>query len=450
MILAFSGFTLTSRTASHGIANHDLVKVPLVHAFVRALPSLAFPRFDTMQPYSYALPPNQLWCGIQPNEFESELSQLAKQLHVYTTTTTHEVGELVSGSIPSYDQHSCEIYGRIHSLEGGGLHSEPGSTAGFYYGNVPYSVACATENGSQSVMLQWQAATSGFVSQPQVGSSEACNIIAPVPRLPPQTFAQFVNAHTRSQESAIAPPAEPNFFGQHADAKERSNRHSPISLYGKSPHREIQQYYGYPPSLIEGETFEPCHDAMEYSREGRLQEALFTPQSNGADTSSAGSFISQPTPNHLLLERHRPRPSTVTDTEARSSSSPRSLTESPMGHLPYPEQLAGIERAQHLGHLRHVPQHSCATAHSHSIDEELTAAPADTWIDPRGDAISFPARSTDNLETFGQSVILAGGVVQRLRKRVVRSVQPLACFFCRGRKIACGPADPNSPDKTCR
>ncbi|ESK98059.1 hypothetical protein Moror_495 [Moniliophthora roreri MCA 2997] len=25
----------------------------------------------------------------------------------------------------------------------------------------------------------------------------------------------------------------------------------------------------------------------------------------------------------------------------------------------------------------------------------------------------------------------------------------LACFFCRGRKIACGPQDPNSPDRTC-
>lgn len=26
----------------------------------------------------------------------------------------------------------------------------------------------------------------------------------------------------------------------------------------------------------------------------------------------------------------------------------------------------------------------------------------------------------------------------------------LACFFCRGRKIACGPPDPDSPDQTCK
>jgi hypothetical protein len=33
------------------------------------------------------------------------------------------------------------------------------------------------------------------------------------------------------------------------------------------------------------------------------------------------------------------------------------------------------------------------------------------------------------------------------RRRIRRAVQPLACYFCRGRKIACGP--PRSGDKTC-
>jgi hypothetical protein len=36
------------------------------------------------------------------------------------------------------------------------------------------------------------------------------------------------------------------------------------------------------------------------------------------------------------------------------------------------------------------------------------------------------------------------------RRRVTRTVQPLACYFCRGRKIACGPpTNPHSGDRTC-
>ena len=36
------------------------------------------------------------------------------------------------------------------------------------------------------------------------------------------------------------------------------------------------------------------------------------------------------------------------------------------------------------------------------------------------------------------------------RRRVTRAVQPLACFFCRGRKIACGPpTNSRSGDRTC-
>ncbi|KAI9463361.1 hypothetical protein F5148DRAFT_199703 [Russula earlei] len=36
------------------------------------------------------------------------------------------------------------------------------------------------------------------------------------------------------------------------------------------------------------------------------------------------------------------------------------------------------------------------------------------------------------------------------QRRVTRAVQPLACFFCRGRKIACGPpANCGSGDRTC-
>jgi hypothetical protein len=36
------------------------------------------------------------------------------------------------------------------------------------------------------------------------------------------------------------------------------------------------------------------------------------------------------------------------------------------------------------------------------------------------------------------------------RRRITRAVQPIACYFCRGRKIACGPpTNPRSGDRTC-
>lgn len=58
--------------------------------------------------------------------------------------------------------------------------------------------------------------------------------------------------------------------------------------------------------------------------------------------------------------------------------------------------------------------------------------------------------STESLETVCEEGSRTASVARRRgRTRVVRNVQPIACFFCRGRKIACGPADPNSSDKTC-
>ena len=35
------------------------------------------------------------------------------------------------------------------------------------------------------------------------------------------------------------------------------------------------------------------------------------------------------------------------------------------------------------------------------------------------------------------------------QRRVTRAVQPLACYFCRGRKIACGPPAEHGSDRTC-
>ncbi|KAI0064271.1 hypothetical protein BV25DRAFT_1823237 [Artomyces pyxidatus] len=37
---------------------------------------------------------------------------------------------------------------------------------------------------------------------------------------------------------------------------------------------------------------------------------------------------------------------------------------------------------------------------------------------------------------------------RKSRRRVFKSIEPLACYFCRGRKIACGPL-PGSHDKSC-
>ena len=61
---------------------------------------------------------------------------------------------------------------------------------------------------------------------------------------------------------------------------------------------------------------------------------------------------------------------------------------------------------------------------------------------PRRPSIAPLAPDSTPRDTAGRRVLKQG--------RITRAVQPLACFFCRGRKIACcPPANKESGDRTC-
>ena len=79
---------------------------------------------------------------------------------------------------------------------------------------------------------------------------------------------------------------------------------------------------------------------------------------------------------------------------------------------------------------------------------ELPVCPqsAETPVRPPGPRRRSTAPSPDPTNTGRE------GVGRRAPKprRAIRAVQPLACFFCRGRKIACGPpVSLGAGDRTC-
>jgi hypothetical protein len=58
-----------------------------------------------------------------------------------------------------------------------------------------------------------------------------------------------------------------------------------------------------------------------------------------------------------------------------------------------------------------------------------------------------PSIATAALDSTPRDIVGRRAPKQR---RITRAVQPLACYFCRGRKIACGPpANLGSGDRTC-
>jgi hypothetical protein len=76
------------------------------------------------------------------------------------------------------------------------------------------------------------------------------------------------------------------------------------------------------------------------------------------------------------------------------------------------------------------------------------AAPTTTTTTPPSGPSSSPALdSTPPQDLVGRRARAPAPAPKR--RRITRAVQPLACYFCRGRKIACGPPNTRSGDRTC-
>jgi hypothetical protein len=140
---------------------------------------------------------------------------------------------------------------------------------------------------------------------------------------------------------------------------------------------------------------------------------------------------------------------------------------SPMGHLPYPEDMVGIKAEDQ----RRDPSVLQGGAQSPSPASTRTRTPTPTPLSPFLQTLTFitypetePRGHRDGRDGGGAAG--AGGAESdelgddddgshspprrgRRGKKQAKKDPFLACFFCRGRKIACHPRDEGGGDRTC-
>jgi hypothetical protein len=105
-------------------------------------------------------------------------------------------------------------------------------------------------------------------------------------------------------------------------------------------------------------------------------------------------------------------------------------------HSPVPTRTASPVHAQEQ---QHQPQ-SQPQEHQHPpLEGSRASTPPPLSVPPSPAPDSSPSAQED----------LVGRRAPK-RRRITRAVQPLACYFCRGRKIACGPpTHSRTGDRTC-
>jgi hypothetical protein len=100
-------------------------------------------------------------------------------------------------------------------------------------------------------------------------------------------------------------------------------------------------------------------------------------------------------------------------------------------------------RRHHLDDAIYAPP---STQPSH-LPVPQTAPPACAQQSPEAPGPRRPSLDRPAQDPLARDIVGRRAPKQR---RITRTVQPLACFFCRGRKIACGPvANLGSGDRTC-
>ena len=123
---------------------------------------------------------------------------------------------------------------------------------------------------------------------------------------------------------------------------------------------------------------------------------------------------------------------------------------------PYSESASSVsQEASPVAYSQQPQQHSHSRSHS---DDDISGLHLVTPYSPSSGSVpSSPALAPEltTMTTRPQEDLVGrrhGASVSSApkRRRVTRAVQPLACFFCRGRKIACGPpTSTRSGDRTC-
>ncbi|ETW82497.1 hypothetical protein HETIRDRAFT_165304 [Heterobasidion irregulare TC 32-1] len=334
----------------------------------------------------------------------------------------------------SPDEHEFyQMHGAYHHP--GGV--DFAATADMHYGNTSShtDLSAAVDVCQDPILDPWAETTHERWNDavddvyPAIEPIQVREIVAPTPRHAVQMMLEAAPSSGRRPSVSALNPA---FFDQHAWVKERRNRHSLASFHGESAYTENK--YEHTSSLLEDEASEKHYQA-QYQRRHDHQNAVMPWQGGAANTSANQCF--SPCEHSQHYPYSSPSSVTVSPTSAPTAST------SP--HSQSPVAISILESKFYT-----ILSEQCApTTHTHTAHAKHEAG---IFRGPNtGNQQGLTGRtSTESLETVCEEGSRTASVAQRRgRTRVVRNVQPIACFFCRGRKIACGPADPNSSDKTC-
>lgn len=152
--------------------------------------------------------------------------------------------------------------------------------------------------------------------------------------------------------------------------------------------------------------------------------------------------------------------------KTESPGQPPPRAKSPMGHLPYPEDIAAAKAAENR-HQRRPSSLPSSHGVAHQQQQQQSPSPASTPMpltpvqqtltfitypetEPRAyrDGRGGSGVDSDDLgddDDGGSSPSRRG----RRGKKQPKKDPFLACFFCRGRKIACHPKNEGGEDRTC-
>ncbi|THH14023.1 hypothetical protein EW146_g6263 [Bondarzewia mesenterica] len=375
-------------------------------------------------PYLYSMVPSQV-------TETSSLAAYAEPTYTQRYDSYHNANEQI-----------CEVYGTLDSLQDGGYSDMWAvKTAYTYHGNTPYEVAnTATIHGQQAV------------------PNEPLNVAAH------GTYStEFAHAvPTGATELASASALYSSSSGQHAWPEEMRSRHGPPPVYSESVYPN-HEHYPNTPNHAETElarALDNAESSWHDDQQNLNWNTLVAPDHGYTDLDAHGNVL--PTTAGSSSLQHALRSHTPV-LQTRASPSPpctpaRSPT--PMDHLPYPSDaepaagsLTGItQRAiREDSPTRHARIRNTCIGHEHHEVEDIVKDVGD---------VTAASTSTETLQTVDDANVKpkpkpkskskpANAGPRRGRVRVVKTVQPIACFFCRKRKIACGPADPDSLDKTC-
>ncbi|KAI9463357.1 hypothetical protein F5148DRAFT_199532 [Russula earlei] len=340
------------------------------------------------------------------------------------------------------------------------------------------TTSCYSDGQSLSSTEHRHAAADGNFHQPALTSAGATygpssltytatdrTLIAPEssPTLPalapylPIAQDQGENGHNHVPQDATGHPALYEVSAHQRPADDGARSSSKASRQGNSTFRSADPSNYAQARLYDKHAFAAAGSASRHyaavsikEEDHQQQQAAYMPPSAPAPDAH-GPYVAAPAPVPV------PSPPKV------KSESPARLprARSPMGHLPYPEDLANANASARADDRRGHSSVFSAAGGDPSPSPASTPAPLSpvlqtlTFIrypetEPRYHRDGRGAGGAESDE-FGDD---EDGVFSPSRRGRRGRKEPkkdpfLACFFCRGRKIACHPKNEGGEDRTC-